>query len=117
MKKEVPVAAAVIFADDKVLAVQRGYGPGTGWWEFPGGKLEAGETHREALVRELEEELSIKVAVEEEIGTQKSVTADACYVITDRALDAGGLAYFGGGPCQDVAGDGPLLRGFEHLRL
>ena len=82
MKKEVPVAAAVIFADDKVLAVQRGYGPGTGWWEFPGGKLEAGETHREALVRELEEELSIKVAVEEEIGTQKSVTADACYVIT-----------------------------------
>jgi len=62
----IKVAAGVIYdGDGKVLVCRRGYGknPDTdGRWEFPGGKLEEGETPREALVRELREELDIEVA-------------------------------------------------------
>lgn len=51
------------------LATQRGYGDYKGFWEFPGGKVESGETHERALVRELREELSVEVRVGEFICT------------------------------------------------
>ena len=60
--KTVKVAAAVIIHGDKIFATQRGYGEFKDGWEFPGGKLEPGETARETIVRELHEELDIEVA-------------------------------------------------------
>jgi 8-oxo-dGTP diphosphatase len=62
MDREVSVAAAVIVREGRILACQRGHGELAGGWEFPGGKLEEGETARQACVREVNEELGIKVA-------------------------------------------------------
>lgn len=59
--KTVRVAAAIIIANDKVLAAQRGYGEFKDGWEFPGGKLEANETGEQACVREIHEELHVTV--------------------------------------------------------
>ena len=61
--KIVRVAAAVICNGNEVLATQRGYGNYKDWWEFPGGKIEEGETSEEALVREIREELDINIKV------------------------------------------------------
>lgn len=55
------MAAAIVERDGRILAVQRGYGDLKDWWEFPGGKVEAGETSDEACVRELREELGVDV--------------------------------------------------------
>ena len=63
--KEIKVAAAIIVKDDKIFATQRGYGDWKDWWEFPGGKVEAGETAEEALERELREELDVEIAIDE----------------------------------------------------
>lgn len=63
--KRIRVAAAVIRDKDRVFATQRGYGDYKGWWEFPGGKIEAGETPEEALKREIFEELEAKITVGE----------------------------------------------------
>ena len=62
--KTIDVAAAIIQREGKILATQRGYGDLAGGWEFPGGKIEPGETPEEALVRELKEELGIDIAIE-----------------------------------------------------
>ena len=59
--KTVKVAAAVIRKDSLIYAVQRGYGEYKDGWEFPGGKIEQGETAEEALVREIHEELNMTV--------------------------------------------------------
>lgn len=61
--KVVRVAAAVIEENGKVLATQRGYGDFKGGWEFPGGKIEGGETPEEALKREILEELDAEISV------------------------------------------------------
>lgn len=61
--KTINVVAAVIVHDGKVFATQRGYGEFAGGWEFPGGKVEPGETPQEALVREIREELETTVSV------------------------------------------------------
>lgn len=61
--KRIEVVAAVIVRGAKVLATQRGYGEFEGWWEFPGGKVDAGETPQQALVREIHEELNAKIVV------------------------------------------------------
>ena len=65
MMKTVEVVAAIILNDGKVFATQRGYGGFKGWWEFPGGKIEAGESPEEALVREIREELEAEIKVGE----------------------------------------------------
>ena len=61
--KSIEVVAAIIHDGDRVFATQRGYGPWKDWWEFPGGKMEEGETEQEALVREIKEELSADIHV------------------------------------------------------
>lgn len=68
-KRTIHVAAAVIRQEDKIFATARGYGDWKGWWEFPGGKLEAGETAEQALVREIREELDTEILVGERIDT------------------------------------------------
>lgn len=59
--KTVNVAAAIICRDGKVLAAQRGYGEFKDGWEFPGGKLEPGETGEQACAREILEELRVRI--------------------------------------------------------
>lgn len=67
--KQIEVVAAVIRKDGRVFATQRGYGDWKGWWEFPGGKIEPGETPEEALRREIREELQADVSVDEFLCT------------------------------------------------
>ena len=67
--KTIEVVAAIIHQEDKILATQRGYGDYKGWWEFPGGKMEAGETEEQAIVREIREELEVEIAVERKVCT------------------------------------------------
>ena len=67
--KTIRVVAAVICDGDRIFATERGYGEFKGKWEFPGGKIEAGETPEEALRREIREELAIEMSVGELIET------------------------------------------------
>ena len=67
--KTIKVVAAIIIDNGKVFATQRGYGEFKDGWEFPGGKIEEGETAREAIVREIREELDTEIAVGDLIDT------------------------------------------------
>jgi len=67
--KTIKVVAAVIKDRDRFFATARGYGEYKGWWEFPGGKIEPGETPQEALVREIKEELTSEIKVGKLIKT------------------------------------------------
>ena len=68
--KTIEVVAAIIQDEEgRVLATQRGYGEYEGWWEFPGGKIEPGESHTTALVREIWEELSVMIIPDEWLCT------------------------------------------------
>ncbi len=67
--KTVRVVAAVIRKDDKIFATQRGYGEFKDGWEFPGGKIEEGETPEQALAREIKEELDTEIQVGKLIDT------------------------------------------------
>ena len=67
--KQIEVVAAIIRKEDKIFATQRGYGEWKDWWEFPGGKIEAGETPEEALKREIQEELSTEISVDKFLCT------------------------------------------------
>ena len=68
--KQIEVVAAIIHdAEGRIFATQRGYGEWEGWWEFPGGKLEAGESAEEALRREIWEELETRIIIERLVTT------------------------------------------------
>ena len=67
--KTVRVVAAIIIHENKIFATQRGYGEFKDGWEFPGGKIEPGETPHEALVREIKEELGIEIEVKDFLET------------------------------------------------
>ena len=67
--KQIEVVAAVIVRDGKILAAQRGYGKWKGYWEFPGGKIEPGETPPQALAREIREELAIGITIDRLLDT------------------------------------------------
>ena len=109
MGKTIRVVAAVIKDGSKIFATQRGYGEYKDWWEFPGGKIEEGETPQEALMREIKEELDIEIKVGElidtieynytsfhlsmdcfwcriEEGTPRLVEAEACKWLTEEEL-------------------------------
>ena len=66
---KIQVVAAIICKEGRVFATQRGYGDWKDWWEFPGGKMEAGEGPEEALVREIREELSAEISVDRFLRT------------------------------------------------
>lgn len=67
--KTINVVAAIIRHEDKIFATQRGYGEFKDGWEFPGGKIEEGETPEQALIREIKEELDTEIEVGELIDT------------------------------------------------
>ncbi len=67
--KQIEVVAAIIRKENQIFATQRGYGEWKDWWEFPGGKMEAGETPEEALKREIWEELETRIVVERLVET------------------------------------------------
>lgn len=67
--KTIRVVAAIIMHDKKIFATQRGYGEFKDGWEFPGGKIEAGEAPQDALVREIKEELDTEIEVGELLDT------------------------------------------------
>jgi 8-oxo-dGTP diphosphatase len=68
--KTIEVVAAIIFDEQgRIFATQRGYGEWKDWWEFPGGKMEAGETPQQALKREIREELDAEIEVGELLRT------------------------------------------------
>ena len=67
--KKIEVVAAIICDGDKMFATQRGYGEWKDWWEFPGGKIETGESPQEALQREIKEELATEIEVGELVTT------------------------------------------------
>ncbi len=68
--KQIEVVAAIIHdSEGRIFATQRGYGEWKDWWEFPGGKIEAGETPEEALQREIREELETRIVVERLVET------------------------------------------------
>lgn len=66
--KTIEVVAAIIMQGDEIFATQRGYGDFKGLWEFPGGKIEVGETPQQALIREIKEELDVVIEVGELIN-------------------------------------------------
>lgn len=63
--KTIEVVAAIIMDNNHIFATQRGYGEFKDGWEFPGGKVEEGETPEEALIREIREELDTEVSIEQ----------------------------------------------------
>ena len=67
--KTIEVVAAIIRRGDAIFATQRGYGDWKDWWEFPGGKMEPGETPESALVREIREELSTQIRIDKFLYT------------------------------------------------
>ena len=67
--KTINVVAAIIIKDQKIFATQRGYGEFKNGWEFPGGKIESGESPEHALEREIREELDAKIRVGELFDT------------------------------------------------
>lgn len=95
--KTINVVAAIIIrttpqGNRQVFATQRGYGDWKGWWEFPGGKIEAGESPEAALEREIREELATQIKVGERIGTIEydypafhlSMQCFACQVVSGK---------------------------------
>lgn len=67
--RSVRVSAAVIRDGDKILAAERGYGEYRGFWEFPGGKREEGESGEDAIIREIKEELGVTIETDGFIAT------------------------------------------------
>ena len=67
--KYINVVCAVIVNKGRLFACQRGYGEWKDWWEFPGGKIESGESPEEALLREIREELSIDISIDRHLTT------------------------------------------------
>ena len=67
--KQIEVVAAIIRASNTIFATQRGYGEFEGMWEFPGGKMEAGEQPEAALAREIREELAVEIGIDQLLCT------------------------------------------------
>ena len=87
-RKHIEVVAAIIQKGNAILATQRGYGDLKDGWEFPGGKVELGEAHDEALIREIKEELQADINVGKKLitvqynGYEKFDLTMHCYLCT-----------------------------------
>ena len=68
-RKHIEVVAAIILRERRIFATQRGYGEWKDWWEFPGGKIEPGESPEDALKREIREELATEIEADELLTT------------------------------------------------
>ena len=93
MRPEVCVGAIAVH-DDRLLLIRRGHGPGDGLWSVPGGRVEAGETMAEAVVRELAEETGVEGVCDRLVGWVERIDSDRHHVIFDFAvtvLEPGGL--------------------------
>ncbi|MFN8028627.1 MAG: NUDIX domain-containing protein [Acidimicrobiia bacterium] len=96
-RPEVAVGGVLVL-DDALLVIRRGHGPGAGEWSVPGGRVEAGETLHEAVVRELHEETGLDVVVEQFLGWVERIDDDHHFVILDflvGLLDLDGTAVAG----------------------
>ena len=87
--KTIEVVAAIIVRAGEVFATQRGYGEWQGWWEFPGGKIEAGETPQEALRREIREELDADIKEARFNGYADATVTVTIYDAEGQALASG----------------------------
>lgn len=67
--KNIEVCAAIIIKDNRIFVTQRGYGFFKGQWEFPGGKIEEGESKEECLIREIKEELNANISIVQYLNT------------------------------------------------
>ena len=91
-RKHIEVAAAIITDHGKIFATQRGYGEFKDGWEFPGGKIEQGETPRQAVIREVREELDTEIEVRELFDTVEYDYPDFhltmyCFICTVKSGD------------------------------
>lgn len=77
--KVINVVAAIIKSGDKVFITERGHGEFKGKWEFPGGKIELGETGEEAVVREIKEELKADIELEKFFSEINDNRGDICF--------------------------------------
>ena len=82
MRPEVCVGAIAV-SEERLLLVRRGHGPGAGAWSVPGGRVEAGETLAEAVLRELAEETGLEGMCDELVGWVERMGSDHHYVILD----------------------------------
>ena len=89
--KSIEVVAAIIKKDNKYFATQRAYGDFEGGWEFPGGKMEPGETPQDALIREIKEELDADITVGELVETVRLASAPSAPLF--RFLQCGFLRF------------------------